>query len=196
MSNTIPILLHRMRQMEALDHTAVPSWSWLWSSDVKATQPEGAGTKSPGADAESAEKRLPAEGERADQSHKYALQLQEIAQDSEEDYKKVWMFWRYVAEKEKSIFTDEKTFLLKLKLLDQNMYDIMFALREGQNPEKVSLWSIQTAIMDMFQQMIQLKTLFTDKRKEQMQYITSLGNISARLEQYTDYRDVNIHSRK
>ena len=50
-----------MRQMEALDHTDAPSWSWLRSSDVKAAQPEGEGTKSPGADAESAEKLLPAE---------------------------------------------------------------------------------------------------------------------------------------
>ena len=71
--------------MEALDHTDAPSWSWLRSSDVKAAQPEGEGTKSPGADAESAEKLLPAEGERADQPHKYAQKLQKIAQDSEEE---------------------------------------------------------------------------------------------------------------
>ena len=115
MSSTVPILLHRMRQMEALDHTDAPSWSWLRSSDVKAAQPEGEGTKSPGADAESAEKLLPAEGERADQPHKYAQKLQKIAQDSEEDYKKVWRFWKYVGAQEKSIYDDEKQFLPKLK---------------------------------------------------------------------------------
>ena len=75
------------------------------------------------------------------------------------------------------------------------MYDIMIALREGQNPETVSLWDIQTVIIDIFQQMIQMKNLFREKRKEQLKYITALGNICERLEQYTDYRDANRPSR-
>ena len=177
MSSTVPILLHRMRQLDVLDHTDAPSWPWSWSrfkaAQEKAAQAE---TKSSGVDAESAEKLLPAEGERADQTLTPDAKLQKIAHDSEEDYKKVWRFRKYIdaaASPEKFTYDDEKQFLEKLKRLDKNIQDIMNALREGQYPETVSLWDTQAVFKDIFQQMLsgaRSQNLFRDRRNEQMKY--------------------------